>query len=93
MTQPPTARSTQLGILAMLGAAVTFGLQDGLSRLLAEAYNVLSVVTIRYWFFVLFVLAFSASRPGGIRVMARTRRPILQIFRSILLITQICTAA
>ena len=90
---PPTARSTQLGILLMLGAAVTFGLQDGLSRLLAEAYNVISVVTIRYWAFALFVLAFSATRPGGIRAVARTGRPFLQILRSILLITQICTAA
>ncbi len=90
---PPTARSTQLGILLMLGAAVTFGLQDGLSRLLAEAYNVISVVTIRYWAFALFVLAFSATRPGGIRAVARTGRPFLQILRSILLITQICAAA
>ena len=90
---PPTARSTQLGILLMLGAAVTFGLQDGLSRLLAEAYNVISVVTIRYWAFALFVLAFSATRPSGIRAVARTGRPFLQILRSILLITQICTAA
>ena len=90
---PPTARSTQLGILLMLGAAVTFGLQDGLSRLLAEAYNVISVVTIRYWAFALFVLAFSATRPGGIRAVARTGQPFLQILRSILLITQICTAA
>ena len=86
------APSNQLGILLMLGAAVTFGLQDGLSRLLAEAYNVMSVITIRYWAFALFVLAFSASRPGGIRAVARTGRPVLQTARGILLITQICTA-
>lgn len=93
MSGAPTPRSTQLGILLMLGAAVTFGLQDGLSRLLAEAYNVVSVVTIRYWAFFLFVLAFSASRAGGIRAAARTRLPWVQCVRSILLITQICTAA
>ena len=92
MSGAPTPPSNQLGILLMLGAAVTFGLQDGLSRLLAEAYNVMSVITIRYWAFALFVLAFSASRPGGIRAVAQTRRPILQTVRSILLITQICTA-
>ena len=92
MSGAPTPPSNQLGILLMLGAAITFGLQDGLSRLLAEAYNVMSVITIRYWAFALFVLAFSASRPGGIRAVAQTRRPILQTVRSILLITQICTA-
>ena len=93
MSGAPTPRSTQLGIFLMLGAAVTFGLQDGLSRLLAEAYNVVSVVTIRYWAFFLFVLAVSASRAGGIRAAARTRLPWLQGLRSVLLITQICTAA
>ena len=92
MTAAPAARATRLGILLMVGAAVTFGLQDGLSRLLAEAYNVLSVITIRYWFFALFVLAFSATRPGGIRAVARTKRPWLQTARGILLITEICTA-
>ena len=92
MSGAPTLPSNQLGILLMLGAAITFGLQDGLSRLLAEAYNVMSVITIRYWAFALFVLAFSASRPGGIRAVARTRQPILQTVRSILLITQIFTA-
>ena len=89
---PLTSRSSQLGIIMMLGSAATFGLQDGFSRLLAENYNVLSVVTIRYWFFMLFVLAFSATRSGGIRGVARTSRPALQIFRGILLVTQICTA-
>jgi len=92
MSNTPAPASNQLGILLMLGAAITFGLQDGLSRLLAEAYNVMSVITIRYWVFALFVLAFSASRPGGIRTVAQTRRPVLQTVRSILLITQICTA-
>ena len=41
---------------------------------------------------MLFVLAFSATRSGGIRGVARTSRPALQIFRGILLVTQICTA-
>lgn len=86
------SRSAQLGIAMMLGSAATFGLQDGFSRLLAENYNVLSIVTIRYWFFLLFVLAFSATRPGGISNVARTSRPALQIFRGLLLVTQICTA-
>ncbi len=93
LSSPPlTSRSAQLGIIMMLGSAATFGLQDGFSRLLAENYNVLSVVTIRYWFFMLFVLGFSATREGGIVSVARTSRPALQIFRGILLVTQICTA-
>ncbi len=76
----------------MLGAAVTFGLQDGLSRLLAETYGVLSIVAIRYWFFLLFVIGFCMTRPGGIRAVARTKHPWLQTLRGVLLITEICTA-
>ena len=89
---PSTSRSAQLGIMMMLGSAATFGLQDGFSRLLAETYSVLSIVAIRYWFFMLFVLAFSATHPSGIRGVARTSRPVLQIFRGLLLVSQICTA-
>ena len=76
----------------MLGAAVTFGLQDGLSRLLAETYGVLSIVAIRYWFFLLFVIGFCMTRPGGLRAVARTKHPWLQTLRGVLLITEICTA-
>ena len=56
MTDGPSPRSTQLGILLMIGAAVTFGAQDGLSRLLADTHGPITVIAIRYWFFALFVL-------------------------------------
>ena len=92
----PTRQSAQrVGILLMIGAALTFGMQDGLSRLLAESYNVLTVVGLRYWFFAAFVLAYSAGnakRTGGIVKVARTRRPVLQFSRGVLLVTEICTA-
>ena len=87
-----TRASTQTGILLMIGAAVTFGIQDGLSRFLAEGYGPISVITIRYWFFLLFVLAFSATRPGGLKHVAGTTRPWLQTLRALLLVSQICTA-
>ena len=92
MTAAPSPRATQAGILLMIGAAVTFGAQDGLSRLLAETYGPITVIAIRFWFFALFVLGFSATRPGGIRRAARSNRPWLQTVRCVLLITQICTA-
>ena len=85
-------RSTQLGILLMVGAAVTFGVQDGLSRFLAEGHGPITVIAIRYWFFALFVLGFAATRPGGIRGVARSNRPWLQTARGVLLVTEILTA-
>ena len=61
MTAAPSAHGIQAGILLMIGAALTFGAQDGLSRLLAESYAPVAVIAIRFWFFALFVLAFSAA--------------------------------
>jgi drug/metabolite transporter (DMT)-like permease len=92
MAPPLIKRSPQLGIIFMICCAGTFGLQDGLSRLLAESYNPITVVGIRYWFFALFVLAFSQTRPGGIQRVAETRHPVLQVIRGLLLISQITTA-
>ena len=92
MTAAPSARATQAGILLMISASLTFGAQDGLSRLLAESYGPVTVIAIRFWFFALFVLAFAATRPGGIRRVAKSKRPVFQTLRGLLLITQICTA-
>ena len=92
MTAAPSARATQAGILLMISASLTFGAQDGLSRLLAESYGPVTVIAIRFWFFALFVLAFAATRPGGIRHVAKSKRPVFQTLRGLLLITQICTA-
>ena len=82
----------KLGVLLMLGATLTFALQDGISRYLSERYNVISVVMIRYWFFALFVIAWSHWRGGGIATVARTEQLGLQIGRGLLLIAEICVA-
>lgn len=73
------------GIGFMLAAMTVFAVQDGLSRHLAEAANPVFVVAIRYWALTVFLLAFAARRPGGIRATARTARPLLQIGRGVLL--------
>ena len=82
----------RLGITLMIATTVVFATQDGLSRYLAESYNVITVVTIRYIFFMSFVLAFSASQQGGIRAIANTNQLLLQIGRGLVLVAQICVA-
>ena len=67
-----------------------FAMQDGVSRHLAGEYNVLMVVMIRYWFFAAFVIAVAARKAGGMRAAAATRQPLLQGFRGVLLVTEIC---
>jgi len=82
----------RLGIILMIATMIVFSIQDGLSRYLAESYNVISVVMIRYMFFMLFVMAYSARLSGGIIGVATSRQTSLQIARGILLVAQICLA-
>ena len=80
-----------LGIALMVATTLVFAVQDALSRHLAESYNVLMVVMIRYWFFAAFVIALALRKAGGIRRAAATTQPAVQILRGVLLSAQICT--
>ncbi len=83
-------QNTRLGIAMMIATTFIFAIQDGISRHLAAEYNVLMVVMIRYWFFAAFVITIAARKAGGLRAAAATRQPLLQGFRSVLLVTEIC---
>ncbi len=86
-----TARPSNpaLGIRFALIAMVMFAVQDGTSKYLAGHYPPQFFIMIRYWLFAIFVTLLVARRPGGIRAAARTRMPVLQVFRGVLLATQI----
>lgn len=79
-----------LGIWLMIATMFIFALQDSISRHLADSYNVMMVVMVRYWFFAAFVIAFAARQKGGLRAVARSKHPWLQGFRSALLVLEIC---
>ncbi|WP_299966145.1 DMT family transporter [uncultured Roseobacter sp.] len=87
MTQ---SNNVRLGILLMVLTSIVFALQDGISRHLAETYNVYMVVMIRYWFFAAFVIWLAGRKGGGVRAAARTRQPLLQGFRGVLLALEVC---
>lgn len=82
--------NTRLGILFMIATTFVFAVQDGISRHLAGEYNVLMVVMIRYWFFAAFVCAIARKKSGSIKAAAATKQPVLQIFRGLLLASEIC---
>lgn len=88
----PMQDNPRLGIVMMIATTVVFSVQDGISRYLAEHYNVITVVTIRYMFFMAFVLAYSARQDGGIRKIASSPQLPVQIGRGLLLAGQICVA-
>jgi drug/metabolite transporter (DMT)-like permease len=82
--------NTRAGIALMIAATFIFAMQDGISRHLASEYNVLMVVMIRYWFFAAFVITVASKAVGGLRVAAKTRQPVLQIGRGVLLAGEVC---
>ncbi len=81
---------TKRGILLMIGATIVFALQDGVSSHLASEYNVMMVVTIRYWFFAAFVIAVALKQTGSLRVAAQSSQKRVQIFRAFVLVAEIC---
>ena len=85
-----SAENTRLGIALMVLTTMIFATQDGISRHLADEYNVIMVVMIRYWFFAAFVVALAARQSGGLRAAAATTQPVLQAVRGFLLAAEIC---
>ncbi|NDW00070.1 DMT family transporter [Salipiger sp. PrR002] len=83
-------QNTRLGIWLMVLTTFIFSVQDGLSRHLSEATNVYMVTMVRYWFFALFVLTLAARHKGGLRAAAKSGQPLLQAFRGVLLVLEIC---
>ncbi|MEM9043298.1 MAG: DMT family transporter [Pseudomonadota bacterium] len=77
------------GIQFALIAMSCFALQDAVSKYLAESYPVPFFVMLRYWAFALFVVVWAHRRPGGLRAAVKTKRPVLQVFRGVLLAVQI----
>ncbi len=44
---------------------------------------------IRYWVFALFVIALVARQPGGLKRAIRTKRPLTQIARGVILALEV----
>lgn len=83
-------QNNRLGAWLMIGTSFVFALQDGISRHLADSYNVYMVVMIRFWFFAAFVMLLAARKPGGIRAATHSRFPLIQITRGVLLAAEVC---
>ncbi|KEO59870.1 DMT family transporter [Thioclava indica] len=77
------------GILLMVMVTFIFAMQDGISRHIAETYNVYMALMVRFWFFAGFVLVIAARSPGGLRRASRSALPWAQLFRSVVLIVEV----
>lgn len=89
--QPPSRQHNfARGLAFFLATMAVFAAQDGISKLLAHDYPPVFIVMIRYWAFAAFVLAVSQTRPGGIRRVSKSARPLVQGIRGVMLVAQIC---
>jgi drug/metabolite transporter (DMT)-like permease len=79
------AQDSRRGIMLMISGVILFGIMDTAVKLLTQDYDVIQVVWARFLFHFLIFLAFY-SRAGLGRIVA-TRRPGLQVMRSVLLMS------
>ena len=79
----PMQDNPRRGILLMIATTIIFAAQDGISRYLAGSYDIITIVAIRYWFFALFVCAFSARKSGEFKRAATNSQPWLQAGRGV----------
>ena len=80
----------KIGIAMMVIATLCFGLMDGVSRYLAQNYNVIIINMLRSWVLALLVILFALRKKNGIKKVSNSKKPILQILRGFLLISCVC---
>lgn len=80
------------GYIFALLATTIFSLQDAISKHLASTYPPIFVTMIRYWAFALFTIVLASKMRGGLQATARTKRPLLQVVRGVLLAVQVVLA-
>jgi drug/metabolite transporter (DMT)-like permease len=57
----------RLGIILMLSATLFFAIMDGVSRYLAETYNVMLINMLRAWVLAIIVILISMRKGQGIK--------------------------
>ncbi len=75
------------GILLLLGTMVIIGTMDALSKLLVTDMAVGQILAVRYWMFFC-VAAWMAYRSIGLRRAFASKRPWVQIVRSVILMAE-----
>lgn len=81
---------TLLGIGLMIVTTFLFSSMDGVSRYLAENNNVLSLVSIRYWFVSIFIVISCLFIKNSFKRIIYTQQPLLQFGRGLILSINNC---
>ncbi|MBB4302927.1 drug/metabolite transporter (DMT)-like permease [Rhodobium orientis] len=85
---PPAGTNIVAGVLLLVLATIIFACQDAITKHLVASYPVTFILVIRYWFFGAFGLGLAARQPG-LHIAFKSRRPLLQVARGVLLVLEI----
>lgn len=85
-------KSQRTGYLFALLTFTIFATQDGISKHLSDHYPPMLITMIRYWAFAGFAIIVAARSRPGLPAVVGSKRPALQIFRGLLLASQIVVA-
>jgi drug/metabolite transporter (DMT)-like permease len=87
-TTTRTGDNIARGIAYSVTAVLVFGIQDAVSKVLVQTYPVFQITMIRYWVFAAFSL-YLVSRRAPLRQALRSKMPVLQVVRGLLLMFDI----
>ena len=86
------ATSSKKGIITLIIATFFLALMDGMSRYMAELYDVLNINMFRFWIIGSFVILVSLRGRGVLKSILNTKQPIAQISRGLLFISSLLMA-
>ncbi len=84
--------ASKKGIITLIIATFFLALMDGMSRYMAELYDVLNINMFRFWIIGSFVMLVSLRGRGVLRSILKTKQPVAQIFRGLLFISSLLMA-
>ena len=84
--------SSKKGIITLIIATFFLALMDGMSRYMAELYDVLNINMFRFWIIGSFVILISLRGRGILRSILKTKQPVAQISRGLLFISSLLMA-
>lgn len=77
------------GVALAFAAISIFAVQDAITRHLGPLYSPFFIAMVRYWAFGLFAVVWASRSQVGFLGAVKTRHPVLQVWRSFLLVAQI----
>ena len=84
--------SSKKGIITLIIATFFLALMDGMSRYMAELYDVLNINMFRFWIIGSFVILISLRGRGVLQSILKTKQPVAQISRGLLFISSLLMA-